>query len=129
MAVARSRRTSWMCSLADVARKALRRTDNRIAKQRISRDEARGAVKKPKHVVTNQHLTVATRPGTDADRGDGQPRGHFLGNGVWNRLQDDRESSGVLERQGVLHEFLGSVAVARLSAHSAQSMHMLRGQP
>ena len=58
----------------------------------------------PGHVLPDQHLRVARRPGTDTDRRDVQRAGDLGGDLGRHDLEHDRERTGVLQRLRVLQE-------------------------
>ena len=47
-------------------------------------------IKQPEHVITDQHLAITVRTGTDADRWDFQSGSYGFGNFSGNRFEDSR---------------------------------------
>src|SRR5277367_4287910 len=62
-------------------------------------------IKESENVVTDKHLTVAMRPGANADRRNLQPGSDCLGNSIRNRLEHYRECSGVFECERIEDQF------------------------
>ncbi|KND88105.1 Ubiquitin-like protein ATG12 [Tolypocladium ophioglossoides CBS 100239] len=75
------------------------------------------------HVRLHEHLSGAARPGTDADRRDGQLPRHQRGNLGRHRLQHDAEAARLLHRERILEE--PQRAVARLALHAEASQGVL----
>src|SRR5699024_11396314 len=60
------------------------------AELRVGLDELPREAGQPRHVLPDQHLTVAGGPGADADGGDGQLRGDAGGDLSGHQLEHDR---------------------------------------
>src|SRR6266699_6906675 len=86
-------------------------------------------MKESENVVTDQHLAIAMRARTDADRGNPQPRSHDLRDRIGNTLNYQREDASVFQRKRVRDQFLRRFITASLLTHASQLMHVLRGQP
>src|SRR4029077_17566134 len=80
-------------------------------------------------VVEHEHLAVTVNARTDADRGDGQALGGELGDRRRDRLEDDRERAGVLERERVVEELAGRATGLRLDLEATELRNALRREP
>ena len=92
-------------------------------------NEGTSSPDKPEHVVAHEYLTVAVRPGADADgwypdRGR-VPRGQRRG----DRLEHDCEGAGLFERLRRVENGVGLVLVGAALAVAAKLIDRLREEP
>src|SRR3954471_9567921 len=103
--------------------------DHRLAQLRVALDElGLERVVDAEQVVVDEHLAVGARARADADHGDLHVLHDQVGQLVRDRLEDDREAAGVLERERVLEHLLAPLRGAALGAVAAERGRGLRGQ-
>ena len=78
--------------------------------------------------MEHQHLTIASRAGTDADRGDVDGVGDHRTDLLGHALDDEREASGMLEGLGVIDEGQRRIVLTTLDPETAHGVDRLRGQ-
>ena len=92
-------------ALAHLAAILLRRLDHGPADVGVLLDETRSqVVEEAEQVVRHQDLTVAAGAGADADGRDLHRLRDLLGQLARHAFQHDRESTGLLDGQGVFHQ-------------------------
>ena len=82
----------------------------------------------PEQVVEHEHLAVGARPGADADDRDLHVLHDHVGHLGGDRLEDDREAAGLLERERVLEHLARPRGRAALGAVAAERGRGLRRQ-
>ena len=82
----------------------------------------------PEQVVEHQNLAVGVGAGADPDHGDLHARGQRGGHGGGDRLEDDREAAGLLQRERVRGDGQRPLAGAALGLVAAERGGGLRGQ-
>lgn len=80
-----------------------------------------------KHVVNDEDLPVAIRPGADADGRDGEGRADVFGESGGNLLKDDGEAPRGFEGLSISEDLLGGGAVGALEFETAIPVDGLRG--
>src|SRR3954454_19610848 len=106
---------------ADLLGVGRHRVDHRLAKLGVALDElGLERVVDAEQVVVDEHLAVGARARSDADHRDLHVLHDQVGQLVGDRLEDDREAAGLLEREGVLEHLAGALGRAALGAGAAQ---------
>ncbi len=119
----------WVATRAHVGGEGAHPGGHLVLQVGIALDEARAeSVADPQQVVEDEHLAVGRGPGADADDRDLDARHQQLGDVGRDRLEDDREASGLLQRERVGGDACRGVRVASLGAVAAQRGGRLRGQ-
>src|SRR5216117_1775976 len=128
-AVVPRRGSLWKRALTHFVRIIPRRAEDQLPELRVLLHEWRHEpVEESKNVVADKHLAVAMRSRPDADGGNLQARSYLPGYRIGNCFEHNRECSGVFECERIGDQFLGSVVIARLLAHSSEAMHVLWSQ-
>jgi hypothetical protein len=94
---------------------------------RVTLDEAREvALGEPEQVVVDEDLAVSVAAGADADRRHCEPSRHLSRHRCGNRLEDDRECAGVLERERAFDQLCCGLGRLALRLEPAELRRGLR---